>query len=133
MSSLLKFKFRYIAQLLVPDVAASAQWYQTYLGLSMGRKCWHGDRLTYAHLEQAGRDCLLLQNISVFQELGYLPQGVSFEGFVIKVKVEGLSHLREHLFELLPDVPAIATRNGQRECRVRDLDGYVLAFMESDE
>ena len=126
-----QFKFTYIAQLLVSDVASAANWYEEHFGLAMGRVCRHGDRLTYAHMTHAGRDCLLLHNLSALQDLGYLPKGVSFNGLEIKVKVDGLEALHQHLAIRLPDLPAIAMgREGQNEFKVRDSNGYVLVFCE---
>ncbi len=128
-----KFKFRNVTAILVPDVASSAKWYEKHLGLTMARTCRHGDRLTFTHLAQGDVECFLLQNLSALQEVGYIPQSFDLEGFEINIRVDGLAALHEHLSEQLPNMPPISIRNGRREIRVRDFDGYVLVFWEWNE
>jgi catechol 2,3-dioxygenase-like lactoylglutathione lyase family enzyme len=112
--------------LLVDDLARAFDYYTERLGFE-GRK-WELNPTHYAYVDRGGT----YVHLACFGGVGPRPNSevVSPDMFDLYIYVDDVEGLHEELVERGADIvnAPVDTEYGLREIRVRDADGYILAF-----
>jgi uncharacterized glyoxalase superfamily protein PhnB len=112
---------------VVADVAATAHWYQTYLGFTIAGTVPAQEPFAFASLQRGGAEIMLL-NLADYQKpdlRGPRPSGL-WDAYI---RAAGVHHVYEHIAgESFVQMPLTHQPYGDWEFEVRDPNGYVLVF-----
>jgi catechol 2,3-dioxygenase-like lactoylglutathione lyase family enzyme len=112
---------------LVPDIAATARWYEQNLGFTLAGHVPQTEPYVYASLMRDGAELMLL-NLADYQkpDLTARRPGGLWDAYI---RMSGVRELYETV-KGKPFVKMELTRQsyGDLEFEVRDLNGYVLVF-----